>query len=121
MVYSPAFWLIYQDEDGEFRDPASDHMPQATSFSPAFDSADATNPEGTLESFCDFLCESHPQHAEEFRKSRLLQLASTPYADTASRHTLLRAHQQIMRLRQMDTILLNAQRQGRISFYMTCE
>ena len=36
-----------------------------------------------------------------------------------AKNTLLRAHRQMIRLRTMDTILLNAQRQGRISFYMT--
>lgn len=73
-----------------------------------------------MESFVDFLCESHPRLASEFRNNRLLSLSNTPYNDISSRHTLLRAHRQIVRLRQMDTILLNAQRQGRISFYMTC-
>ena len=34
-------------------------------------------------------------------------------------NTLLRVHRQMIRLRKMDTILHNAQRQGRISFYMT--
>ena len=34
-------------------------------------------------------------------------------------NTLLRAHRQMIRLRKLDTILHNAQRQGRISFYMT--
>ena len=111
---------IPQDEDGEFRDPSFDNLQRPMPFSPAFESEN-NNPEETLESFRNFLCESHPHHAAEFQKSGLLQLANTPYADTASRHTLLRAHRQIMRLRQMDTILLNAQRQGRISFYMTCE
>jgi TPP-dependent pyruvate/acetoin dehydrogenase alpha subunit len=43
-----------------------------------------------------------------------------PFADTNSNNTLLRAHRQLVRLREMDYILLNAQRQGRISFYMTC-
>ena len=66
------------------------------------------------------MCETYPHQAAEFRKNRLLELAKTPYIDTNSRHSLLRAHRQIMRLRQMDTFLLNAQRQGRISFYMTC-
>ena len=33
---------------------------------------------------------------------------------------LLRVHRVMSRLRQMDDILLNAQRQGRISFYLTC-
>jgi 2-oxoisovalerate dehydrogenase E1 component alpha subunit len=33
---------------------------------------------------------------------------------------LWRLYRQTIRLREMDTVLLNAQRQGRISFYMTC-
>ncbi len=33
---------------------------------------------------------------------------------------LLRTHRIMTRLRQMDDILLNAQRQGRVSFYLTC-
>jgi len=37
-----------------------------------------------------------------------------------SNSLLLRAHRIMTRLRQMDDVLLNAQRQGRISFYLTC-
>ena len=33
---------------------------------------------------------------------------------------LFRAYRIMTRLRQMDDILLNAQRQGRVSFYLTC-
>ena len=43
-----------------------------------------------------------------------------PYADVDSSDTMLRAYKQMIRLREMDSILQNAQRQGRISFYMTC-
>jgi 2-oxoisovalerate dehydrogenase E1 component alpha subunit len=50
----------------------------------------------------------------------LLQTAKFEYPDTASTNTLMRAYTQMIRLRQMDSILQNAQRQGRISFYMTC-
>jgi 2-oxoisovalerate dehydrogenase E1 component alpha subunit len=39
--------------------------------------------------------------------------------ESYTKNTLLRAHRQMIRLRKMDTILHNAQRQGRISFYMT--
>lgn len=42
------------------------------------------------------------------------------YADVQSTNTLYRAYRQMIRLQTMDYILLNAQRQGRISFYMTC-
>jgi 2-oxoisovalerate dehydrogenase E1 component alpha subunit len=55
-----------------------------------------------------------------FEQNPLLQSAKYDYPDTASTNTLMRAHIQMIRLRQMDTILQNAQRQGRISFYMTC-
>lgn len=94
-------------------------MDHSTSFSPAF-AVEGAAEETNLESFRNFLCETYPQHTEEFRKNGLLELAKTPYTDTGSRHSLLRAHRHIMRLRQMDMILMNAQRQGRISFYMTC-
>ena len=33
----------------------------------------------------------------------------------------LRAHRHMIRVREMDKIMLNAQRQGRTSFYMTCK
>jgi len=114
-------WPVYRlmDEDGEFRDPTFDNMDRTTPFSPSF-TKERAGADENLESFRNFLCETYPHHAAEFRKSRLLELAKTPYVDTGSRHSLLRAHRQIMRLRQMDMILMNAQRQGRISFYMTC-
>ena len=38
--------------------------------------------------------------------------------DTAN--LLLKCHQYMIRLKEMDDVLLNAQRQGRISFYLTC-
>lgn len=109
-----------QDEDGEFRDPSFDNIEHARPFSPEFTTKDNAALEENLGSFRDFLCETHPHHAAEFRKNRLLELSSTLYADTEARHTLLRAHRQMIRLRQMDSILMNAQRQGRISFYMQC-
>ncbi|KAI2507558.1 Dehydrogenase E1 component [Fragilaria crotonensis] len=55
-----------------------------------------------------------------FDVNPLLQSAKHEYPDTANTNTLLRAYIQMIRLRQMDSILQNAQRQGRISFYMTC-
>lgn len=55
-----------------------------------------------------------------FDVNPLLQSAKHEYPDTASTNTLLRAYTHMIRLRQMDSILQNAQRQGRISFYMTC-
>lgn len=62
----------------------------------------------------------YPAHAAQIDSSTLLRPAQYPYNDTQSTNTLLRAYRQMVRLREMDNILLNAQRQGRISFYMTC-
>jgi 2-oxoisovalerate dehydrogenase E1 component alpha subunit len=61
----------------------------------------------------------YPHFTNEIQSSALLTPSKHDYADTHSTNTLLRAHRQMIRLRKMDTILHNAQRQGRISFYMT--
>ena len=65
------------------------------------------------------LISRHPHFAGLFESSDLLRPSKNEYPDTKSTNTLLRAHRQMIRLRKMDTILHNAQRQGRISFYMT--
>jgi 2-oxoisovalerate dehydrogenase E1 component alpha subunit len=62
----------------------------------------------------------YPLHAAEFDECSLLLPSKHNYPDTNSDNTLMRAYRQMIRLREMDTILQNAQRQGRISFYMTC-
>lgn len=61
-----------------------------------------------------------PFQADEIDASGLLRPANYIYTDIDSRNTLWRIYRQTIRLREMDNILLNAQRQGRISFYMTC-
>ena len=61
----------------------------------------------------------YPHFGEQFAASGLLQPSKNDYPDTQSTNTLLRAHRHMIRLRKMDHILHNAQRQGRISFYMT--
>lgn len=66
------------------------------------------------------LTQMHPYQAQEIETSSLLRNAEQTYPDTKSTNTLLRVHRHMLRLRTMDTILQNAQRQGRISFYMTC-
>lgn len=66
------------------------------------------------------LSSKYPHHSPEIHSSTLLQPSPIPYADTGSDNTLLRAQRQMIRLRQMDNVLQNVQRQGRISFYMTC-
>jgi len=62
----------------------------------------------------------HPHFAEQIQSCTLLHPSKKEFPDTNSKNTLLRAHRQMIRLRKMDTILHNAQRQGRISFYITC-
>jgi len=41
-------------------------------------------------------------------------------AESDTANLLLKCHQYMIRLKVMDDVLLNAQRQGRISFYLTC-
>lgn len=84
---------------------------------PTFEKSDGNS---ALDQLRETLCSIYPQHAAEFGRNRLLQPAQFNYADIESQDTLARAHRQMVRLREMDTILQNAQRQGRISFYMTC-
>ena len=111
-----------QDENGEFRDPAWDgrehsHSPPPLVHSEAAPDGDSIN---ELDSLRMSLMEEYPYQASELQASGLLRPAAHPFADTNSTNTLLRAHRQMVRLREMDSILQNAQRQGRISFYMTC-
>jgi 2-oxoisovalerate dehydrogenase E1 component alpha subunit len=73
-----------------------------------------------LDSLREHLQTRYPQFYDEFQRCSLLRESEYDYPDTKSRNTLLRAHVQMTRLREMDMILQNAQRQGRISFYMTC-
>lgn len=67
-----------------------------------------------------FLGVSNPSQKAEIEASSLLQDNSYTFDDTDSMNTLLRAHRQLIRLREMDMVFHDAQRQGRISFYMTC-
>lgn len=99
-----------QDESGNFR-PADNalHTNSAKILPEQFD----------LSQLQSSLVLQHPHFAEHFQSSALLRPSKNEYADTQSDNTLLRAHRQMIRLRKMDTILHNAQRQGRISFYMT--
>lgn len=100
-----------QDESGIFRDSPPSLGASLVAFQPL---------QNDLSSLSQKLAELYPHHRDELLLSTLLQTAKHPYTDTNNTHTLLRAHRHIVRLRQMDDILLNAQRQGRISFYMSC-
>ena len=83
------------------------------------------------------LLHQFPNHTNAIQSSNLFQTNDDniykSYAETSAsigesklstqndkNVTLLRAHRIMTRLREMDDILLNAQRQGRISFYLTC-
>lgn len=105
-----------QEQDGELRDPAYDGLTRPVI------RPDMKIPEDNddLDNFRAFLSRANPYQANEINQSGLLRVSKYSYADTNSNNTLLRAHRQTVRLRQMDDILLNAQRQGRISFYLTC-
>jgi 2-oxoisovalerate dehydrogenase E1 component alpha subunit len=114
-------FLLLQDEDGSFRDGSTDGYIHEKGIEEDMATV-ALHQEGdsALDQLRETLCIDHPHLAEEFMRNRLLHPAKFDYADTRSKDTLARAHRQIVRLREMDTILQNAQRQGRISFYMTC-
>lgn len=73
-----------------------------------------------LDKLRDKLKQESPHHVYSINQSALLAPSINPYPDTATNDSLLRAYTQMLRLREMDKILQNAQRQGRISFYMTC-
>lgn len=67
------------------------------------------------------LSDQYPHHERFITQSDLFRPSTKPYFDVPdSRNLLLRCHRIMMRLREMDDILLNAQRQGRLSFYLTC-
>ena len=100
-----------QDEDGQFRSLDGIKRSERVSLK--------TSPT-SLEELRTFLTDNHSTQRTEIESSGLLHESEHPYADTESTNTLLRAHRHLIRLREMDTVLLNAQRQGRFAFYMTC-
>ena len=99
--------LILQDESGRFR--------QTKRLNPVRLKARR----GDSERLKSALILQYPQFRDAFLSSKLLRDARHEYPDTNSKNTLLRAHRQMIRLRAMDSILHNAQRQGRVSFYLT--
>ena len=101
-----AFATINKDEDGRFRESTGSPLP--------------TIENESLTTLRNVLVQRYPSYINEFSQNPLLQPSEHDYPDIATKNTLLRAHQQIIRLREMDVILQNVQRQGRISFYMTC-
>jgi len=105
-------WPVFRmmDENGSFRG-----VVQSTSLFPK------ESCERDLDNLRNTLALNHPQFANEIHSSALLHTSAHEYPDMPlhPHNTLLRVHRQMIRLRKMDTILHNAQRQGRISFYMT--
>lgn len=114
--------VIVQDESGDFRDPSRDGSEHDQSRPTALRqfSRKPTQDIDDLAALRSHLADAYPYQASEVEASGLLQSSNHVFADTNSTNTLLRAHRQMVRLRAMDTILQNAQRQGRVSFYMTC-
>jgi len=83
----------------------------------------ATDNNSPIASIRNSLLEKYPDHEQFLNQSELFRASTKPYYDVPeeqSRNLLLRCHRTMTRLREMDDILLNAQRQGRISFYLTC-
>lgn len=114
-------WPVFRmmDESGKFRSsaPVASNNADATSST----TSNLSLPEMySLSQLQSLLIDQHPHYAPLFESSTLLRPSTIEFPDTpGSTNTLLRAHRQMIRLRKMDTILHNAQRQGRISFYMT--
>ena len=103
--------MLLQDENGRFlQADTARHQVSLSTFSPE---------KYDLSQLQALLTLQHPHIAKEIQSINLFIPSKNEYADTQSTNTLLRAHRQMIRLRKMDTILHNAQRQGRISFYMT--
>mmetsp|Transcript_16811 Transcript_16811/g.30481 ORF Transcript_16811/g.30481 Transcript_16811/m.30481 type:complete len:558 (+) Transcript_16811:224-1897(+) len=105
-------WPVFRmmDESGNFRQTDSARHTNSTKIIPT---------KNDLSELQSALILQYPHFADQFLSCDLLQRSKHDYPDTQSSNTLLRAHRQMIRLRKMDTILHNAQRQGRISFYMT--
>eukprot|EP00571_Detonula_confervacea_P007388 CAMPEP_0172313068 /NCGR_PEP_ID=MMETSP1058-20130122/19278_1 /TAXON_ID=83371 /ORGANISM="Detonula confervacea, Strain CCMP 353" /LENGTH=473 /DNA_ID=CAMNT_0013026657 /DNA_START=379 /DNA_END=1800 /DNA_ORIENTATION=+ len=105
-------WPVFRmmDESGNFRQENTARHSNSTKIVPE---------QYDLSQLQSALILQYPHFADQLQSSILLQPSKNDYPDTQSNNTLLRAHRQMIRLRTMDTILHNAQRQGRISFYMT--
>ena len=118
-----------QDESGKFREAFNDGYLCDTEASAIKSTSKLASQEKATESMHikhsisdlqSSLTSCYHQHALAILESGLLKASPKAFLDTNSDNTLLRAYHQMVRLRQMDNILQNAQRQGRISFYMTC-
>lgn len=115
--------FLSKDENGEFRNPSCDGFVDnhcGLKYDANLDHDALSDNNDALLLLRSKLFNLFPYHTHEIKASGLLHSTEHPYIDTDTTDSLLRAHRQMVRLRTMDTILQNAQRQGRISFYMTC-
>jgi len=115
--------LSLQDEDGSFRSGKTDGYKVESSS--AIAKSCLTSPLRTgvnlpLDNLREKLKRETPVQCSVIDQSMLLAPSVHPFPDIESHDTLLRVYTHMVRLREMDKILQNSQRQGRISFYMTC-
>mmetsp|Transcript_10353 Transcript_10353/g.21564 ORF Transcript_10353/g.21564 Transcript_10353/m.21564 type:complete len:553 (+) Transcript_10353:2-1660(+) len=128
-------WPIFRmmDEDGTFRDGSNDgyHNEDEILSNDSFvntrlngskinGGANGNKHESILSGFRGFLREQYPNQASEIERNGLLSPSKSVFADTDSKNTLDRLLRHMLRLREMDSIFQDAQRQGRLSFYLTC-
>lgn len=129
-------WPIFRimDEDGIFRDGSNDGYycetaPSSQDLSigkPVTGttikgaSAEKNHDSSALFAFRASLCQKYPYLSSEIERNGLFHPSDVEYTDTHSKDTLRRLLRLMLRLREMDNTFQNAQRQGRISFYLTC-
>lgn len=109
-----------QDETGRFRNPLNDGYHDDGLMTNHSHQLSDEEPDDNLSSVRSSLKEQFPYFAGHISSIPLFRSAKHEYADIASTDTLIRAYRQMTRLREMDNIMLSAQRQGRIAFYATC-
>jgi len=128
-------WPIFRimDEDGTFRDGSNDgyHHDEAliskdtsvsieTSSTIINGATAEENHDSSLSNLRASLCQKYPNQSSEIERNGLLLPSKLEFIDTGSKDTLKRLLRHMLRLREMDEIFKNAQRQGRVSFYLTC-
>lgn len=128
-------WPIFRimDEDGTFRDGSNDgyHNDEEKFSKDSFQNIPvngakidgSSNEKGLDSSLSDLralLSQQYPYQSLEIECNGLLLQSKSVFPDTNSKNTLKRLLRHMIRLREMDSIFQNAQRQGRVSFYLTC-
>jgi 2-oxoisovalerate dehydrogenase E1 component alpha subunit len=116
-------WPVFRimDENGYFRDATTAALSNEQDDDAAILTITTDDATDLLDTLRRHLMQHAQPHLQEYlQSSTLLQQALHEYPDVHSKNTLLRVFIQMSRLREMDEKFQNAQRQGRISFYMTC-